>query len=141
MKDTDTRVASRYSSRHVAADTGCSGTARNSDRMAWTQLGVRMGFTRDQNQREEILDGIRQMAWAEIGARHRYLGGPAARAIFRAVLGPSDRARRVGIARLGGGRRLIGLENALGTRSYVLDLDAEAIHLLDEFNFRQSRIA
>ena len=39
-----------------------------------------MGFTRDENQREEILDGIRQMAWAEIGARQRYLGGPAARA-------------------------------------------------------------
>ena len=109
--------------------------------MAWTQLGVRMGFTRDENQRVEILHGIRHMAWTETGARHRYLGGPAARAIVRAVLGPRDRARRVGIARLDGGRRLIGLENALGTRSYVLDLDAEAVHLLDEFNHRQPRIA
>jgi hypothetical protein len=141
MKDTDTRIASRYSTRHLVADTGCSATAVNTDRRAWTQLGVRMGFTRDENQREEILDGIRHMAWAETGARQRCLGGPAARAIVRAVLGPSDRAHRVGIARLGGGRRLIGLENALGTRSYVLDLDAEAVHLLDEFNHRQSRIA
>jgi hypothetical protein len=140
MKDTDTRIASRYSTRHLAAHTGCSTTAVNADRMAWTQLGVRMGFTRDENQREEILDGIRHMAWAETGARHHYPGGPAARAIARAVLGPRDRANRVGIARLEGGSRLIGLENALGTRSYVLDLDAEAVHLLDEFNHRQSPI-
>jgi hypothetical protein len=141
MTDTDTRIASRCSTRHLAADTGCSGTAVNIDRMAWTLLGIRMGFTRHENQREEILDAILHMAWAETGARHRYLGGPAARAIVRSVLGPRDRARRVGIAPLGGGRRLIGLEDALGTRSYVLDLDAEAVHLLDEFNHRQSRIA
>jgi hypothetical protein len=66
MKDTDTRIASRYSTRHVAADTGCSATAVNTDRMAWTQLGVRMGFTRDENQREEILDDIFHMAWARL---------------------------------------------------------------------------
>ena len=140
---TDTRTATGHSTRCRAAATGCSSIALHPDegRLAWTQPGVRMGFTRDENQREEIRDGIRHMAWAETGARQRYLGGPAARAIVRAVLGPRDRAHRVGIARLGGGRRLIGLENALGTRSYVLDLDAEAVHLLDDFKHRQSRIA
>jgi len=100
-----------------------------------------MGFTRDENQREEILHGIRHMAWTETGARHRYLGGPAARVIVRTVMGHADQTHRVGIARLDSERRLIGLEHALGTRSYVLDLDAEAVHLLDEFNHRQSRIA
>jgi hypothetical protein len=122
-------------------DTGCGATAVNPDRMAWTQLGIQMGFTRDEDQRVEILDGIRRMAWTETGARNGYLSGPAARAIVRAVLGPRGRADRVGIAQLGGGRRLIGLDSALGTRSYVLDLDAEAVHLLGEFNQRQSRIA
>jgi hypothetical protein len=141
MKDTDTRIATRCSTRHLPADAGCSATAVNTDRTAWTQLGVRMGFTRDESQRMEILNGIRHMAWTESAARHRYLSGRAARAVVGAVLGHRDRAHRVGIARLDSGGRLIGLENALGTRSYVLDLDAEAIHLLDEFNHHQSRIA
>ena len=143
MKDTDTRIATGHSTRCRATATGCSSIALrpDEDRLAWTQLGVRMGFTRDENQRVEILDGIGHMAWAETAARDRYLGGPAARAVGRAVLGPRDRAHRVGIARLDSGRRLIGLENALGTCSYVLDLGAEAVHLLDEFNHRQPRIA
>jgi hypothetical protein len=140
---TDTRVATGHSTRCRSAATGCGSIALHPDeyRWAWTQLGVRMGFTRDENQREEILHGIQHMAWTQTGAHHRYLGGPAARAIVRAVLRHADQAHRVGIARLGGGRRLIGLKNALGIRSYVLDLDAEAVHLLDEFNHRQSRIA
>ena len=52
MKDTGTRVAARDSTRHLAADTGCSATAVNINRMTCTQLGVRMGFTRDENQRD-----------------------------------------------------------------------------------------
>ena len=141
---TDTRIATTYPAPHRAAAVGCSAVAlrTDDDRLSWTRLGVRMGFTRDESQRVEILDGIARMAWTETGARHRYLGGPAARAIVRAILGHRrDQLHRVGIARLDGGRRLIGLEHALGTRSFVLDLDAEAVHLLDEFNHRQPRIA
>ena len=44
-----------------------------------------------------------------------------------------DQLRLVGSAQLTGGRQLIGLEDTLGTRSYVLDLDAEAIYVLAEF--------
>lgn len=141
---TDTRIATGYPARHRAAAVGCSAIALHTDdnRRSWTKLGIRMGFTRDESQRNEILDGIAQMAWTETGERHRYLGGPAARAIVRAILGHHpDQPHRVGIARLDAGRRLIGLEHALGTRSFVLDLDAEAVHLLDEFHHRQSRIA
>ena len=47
----------------------------------------------------------------------------------------------IGIAQLDGGGRLIGLEDTVGTRSFVLDLDVEAIHLLDEFNHRQTKVA
>jgi hypothetical protein len=140
---TDTRIATGYPARHWAA-VGCSTTALHpdGDRRSWTQLGIQMSFTRDESQRVEILDGIAQMAWTETGTRHRYLGGPAARAIVRAILGHHpDQLYRVGVARLDTRRRLIGLEHALGTRSYVLDLDTEAVHLLDEFNHRQPRIA
>jgi hypothetical protein len=34
---------------------------------------------------------------------------------------------------LAGGRQLIGLDDGLGTRSYLLDLDSEAIYVLAEF--------
>jgi hypothetical protein len=141
---TDTRITTGYPARQRAAVAGCSATALHTDddRLSWTQLGIRMGFTRDDSQRLEILDGIARMAWTETGARHHYLGGPAARAIARAILGAHpDQHHRVGIGRLDAGRRLIGLEHATGTRSFVLDLDAEAVHLLDEFNHRQPRIA
>jgi hypothetical protein len=37
------------------------------------------------------------------------------------------------LAQLNGSRHLIGLEDSLGTRSYVLDLDSEAIYVLAEF--------
>jgi hypothetical protein len=139
---TDTRFATGHAARNRAAAAVCSAIALHTDgdRLFWTPLGIRMGFTIDESQRMEILDGIAQMSWTETGTRHRYLGGPAARAIVRALLGSSDQAHRVGIARLDGGGQLIGLEH-LGTRSFVLDLDAEAVHLLDEFNHRQPRIA
>jgi hypothetical protein len=141
---TDTRIATSHPARYRPAAVGCSAMALHTDddRRSWTPLGIRMGFTRDEPKRVEILDGIARMAWTETETRHRYLGGPAARAIVRAILGHHpDQLYRVGVARLDGGGRLIGLEHALGTRSFVLDLDAEAVHLLDEFNHRQPRIA
>ena len=80
----------------------------------------------------------------ELGDRDRvfsptYLGGQAARTIARAIIGHRhDRLRRVGIAQLAGGRRLIGLEDALANRSFLLDLGAEAIHVLDEVSNHQA---
>jgi hypothetical protein len=141
---TDTRSASSYAARRSAAAIDCGAIAEhaNDDRRSWTLLGIRMGFTCDESQREEILDGIARMAWTETGTRPRYPGGPAARAILLAILGHrSDRLHRIGIARLDDGGRLIGLEDTVGTRMFVLDLDVEAVHLLDEFSHRQPRIA
>ncbi len=139
----DTRIAIGRAARHrpVAGDRPFP-LHTDDHHLSWTQLGIRMGFTRDESQRVQILDGIARMAWAETAVRHHNLGGPAARAIARAIIGPHpDQHRRVGIARLDDGRRLIGLEHALGTRSFVLDLGAEAVHLLDAVNDRQPRIA
>jgi hypothetical protein len=141
---TDTRIAAGRLAPHRAAAVDCAAVALDTahDRFSWTGLGVRMGFTCEESQRLEILDGITRMAWTGTGTRHRYLGGPAARAIVRAILGhPRDQPHRVGIARLHGGGRLIGLDHTLGTRSFVLDLDVEAVHLLDQVNHRQPRIA
>ena len=105
------------------------------ERLRWTQLGVQMGFTGDERQREVILAAIDRMAWIESPACPPDLGGPAVRAIVAAVF----RHRRsqlnlIGTAQLTGGRQLIGLEDTLGTRSFLLDLDAEAIYVLAEFS-------
>ena len=105
------------------------------ERLSWTQLGVHMGYTAEESQREEILDAIERMTWTETPARPPYLDGPAVRAIVNAVFHHRrDQLHLVGVAQLNGGRQLIGLEDTIGTRSYLLDLDAEAIYLLAEFS-------
>ena len=110
------------------------------ERLSWTQLGVHMGYTAEEPQREEILDAIERMTWTETPARPPYLDGPAVRAIVNAVFHHRrDQLHLVGVAQLNGGRQLIGLEDTLGTRSFLLDLDAEAIYVLAEFS--QSRTA
>lgn len=103
------------------------------DRVTWTVLAVRMGFTREQPQRDRILDAVDQMTWIEARARPRHLDGPAVRAIVTAVFHHRrDQLRLIGVAPLADGRQLIGLEDTLGTRSYLLDLDSEAIYVLAE---------
>jgi hypothetical protein len=114
------------------------------DHLSWTRLGGRMGFTADESQRVSILDAIGQMHWVTgtETSRPSYLGGPAARTVARAIIGDRhDRLRRVGIAQLAVDRRLIGLEDALANRSFLLDLGAEAIHVLDEVSHHQPRLA
>jgi hypothetical protein len=109
-------------------------TEHRNDRLTWTALGVRMGFTRKQPQRDRILDAAYRMTWIDPRARPAYLDGPAVRAIVTAIFHHRrDQLRLVGIAPLADGRQLIGLEDTLGTRSYLLDLDSEAIYVLAEF--------
>jgi hypothetical protein len=59
--------------------------------------------------------------------------------IVNAVFFPRrDQIHLVGVAQLNGGRQLTGLEDTIGTRSYLLDLDAEAIYVLAEFSHPSS---
>jgi hypothetical protein len=105
------------------------------ERLSWTQLGVHMGYTAEEPQREEILAAIERMTWTETPGRPPYLDGSAVRAIVNAVFhyrrDPLHPVVRIGASPLNGGRQLIGLEDALGGRCYLLDLDAEAIYVLD----------
>ena len=104
------------------------------ERLHWTQLGVCMGYTAEESQREGILEAIDRMAWTETSTRPPYLEGPAVRAIVSAVFHHRpDQAHMVGVAHLGGGGQLVGLGDTLGARSYLLDLDAEVIYVLAEF--------
>ena len=110
-------------------------TDGGNDRLTWTALAVRMGFTRDQPQRDRILDAVDQMTWIEARARPPHVNGPAVRAIVTAIFHHHEQLRRVGIAPLPDGRQLIGLEDTLGACSYLLDLDSEAIQVLAESTY------
>ena len=110
-------------------------STHDADRLSWTALGMRMGFTSEQPQRDEILEAIDRINWVETPARPTCLDSQVVRAIVMAVFHHRrDQLRLVGSAQLNGGRQLIGLEDTLGTRSYVLDLDSEAIYVLAEFS-------
>lgn len=110
-------------------------STHDADRLSWTALGVRMGFTSQQQQRDEILDAIDRIHWVQTPARTPCLDSQVVRAIVVAVFHHRrDQVRLVGSAQLNAGRQLIGLEDTLGTRSYVLDLDSEAIYVLAEFS-------
>ena len=101
------------------------------DQLSWTVMGVRMGFTSEQPQRAEILAAIDRMSWIEPSAQLPGPEGAAARAVINAVIyRHPHRLQRIGVAGLGGERRLIGLDDTAGVGSYVLDLGAEAIHVL-----------
>jgi hypothetical protein len=142
-------VAPHYSSsqklRSPAGATGIAcGQARNDGltpegdhggRLSWTVLGVRMGFTSEQPQRIEMLAAIGRkswMSWMECPPQHLWLDGSAARAVVKAVIcrRPNPRLYRIGVADVGGERRLIGLEGTGGVGSFLLDLGVEVIHVL-----------
>lgn len=111
-----------------------NGITHSAERLCWTALGIRMGFTSKPRQRAEILAAIDRMTWSPAAAHPRYLDGQAARAVVNAIFpNRREQLRRTGVAALPGGGQLIGLEDSLGTGSYVLDLDSEAIYLLTEF--------
>lgn len=102
-------------------------------RLAWTPLGVRVGFTADRAQREHILTAVSRASWTDSPCAQDRLTSPAVRAVA-AVLGHrGERLRRVGIARMGS-RRLIGLEDTAGVCCWVLEQGCEAVHVLTELD-------
>jgi hypothetical protein len=102
-------------------------------RLAWTDLGVRMGYTREAPQREHILAAVARMTWTDDLDRVPYLTGPVVHALVRVLAGRHHpRLRSVGVAQLDGSQLLIGLHLHTGQRSYFLDLDSEAIHVLNQ---------
>jgi hypothetical protein len=104
-------------------------TGRAEEELSWTVLGRRMGFTSTRRQREQILTAIHTMTWADADPTLHIEG--AAGAVIAALLGRRrDRLRCIGVAGLGAGRRLIGLQDDRGARRFVLDLDSEAIYVL-----------
>jgi hypothetical protein len=115
-----------------ARNDGLTAGGDHSSGLSWTVLGVRMGFTSAQPQRIEILAAIGRMSWTERPPQHPCLDGSAARAVVKAVAcrRPHPRLYRIGVADLGGERRLIGLEDTAGVGSFVLDLGVEVIHVL-----------
>lgn len=109
-------------------------SAHSDDRLSWTALAVRMGFTNEQAQRDEILAAIDRITWTPTHIRPPSLEGAVVRVVVHAVFHHRrDQLRRIGLAQLNGGRQLVGLEDSLGTRSYVLDMDSEAIYVLTQF--------
>jgi hypothetical protein len=118
--------------REHARNDGLTAGGGHGSGLSWTVLGVRMGFTSEQPQRIEILAAIDRMSWTERPPQHPWLDGSAARAVVKAVTcrRPHPRLYRIGVADLGGERRLIGLEDTAGVGSFLLDLGVEVIHVL-----------
>jgi len=103
-------------------------------RLSWTALGIRVGFTADRVQREQILTAVSRTSWTDSPCAQGRLDTPAVRAVAAAVLGHrGERLRRVGIARMGS-RRLIGLEDTAGVCCWVLEQGCEAVHVLTELD-------
>ncbi|CCG02875.1 protein of unknown function [Blastococcus saxobsidens DD2] len=115
-----------------ARNDGLTADGDHGSGLSWTVLGVQMGFTSEQPQRIEILAAIGRMSWTQRPPQHPGLDGSAARAVVKAVACRRTHPRlyRLGVADLGGERRLIGLEDTAGVGSFLLDLGAEVIHVL-----------
>jgi hypothetical protein len=111
--------------------------------LTWTPLSRRLSVTRTARQRKQILAALAAMNWsADVDTSVAHLDGDAARAIVAAVYHHRrDQLRLVGTAALADGHQLVGLQHADGTRNYLLDLDAEAIHVLAEVPATDHRVA
>lgn len=116
-----------------ARNDGLTADGDHGSGLSWTVLGVRMGFTSEQPQRIEILAAIGRMSWTQRPPQHPWLDGSAARAVVKAVICRRTHPRlyQIGVADLGGERRLIGLEDTAGVGSFLLDLGVEVIHVLN----------
>jgi len=118
-------------------------TAARATQLAWTPLSRRLGVTRTARRRTQILTARSRMDWSpDIDTSLAHLDGEAARAIVAAVYHHRrDQLQLVGTAAVPDGHQLIGMQDADGTRSYLLDLDAEAIHVLAEVPTTDPRVA
>jgi hypothetical protein len=118
-------------------------TAARATGLAWTPLSRRLGVTRTARQRKQILTALADVDWsADIDTCLAHLDGEAARAIVAAVYHHRrHQLRLVGTAALPDGHQLVGLQDTDGTRNYLLDLDAEAIHVLAEIPAADPRVA
>jgi len=108
----------------------------------WTPLGRRLGITRHAVQRRALLVAMQGMSWQRPTQYKEILDDPIVQAVAGTVLhGRIDVARLVGQRDLGDGRRLIGLQDAAGTRHYLLAQPtpgtdrwlSEVIHVLTEY--------
>lgn len=115
-----------------ARNDGLTADGDHGSGLSWTVLGVRMGFTSEQPQRIEILTAISRMSWTERAPQHPWLDGSAVRAVVKAVVCRRlhPRLYRIGVADLGGERRLVGLVDTACVGSFVLDLGVEVIQVL-----------
>jgi hypothetical protein len=118
-------------------------TAAHATDLAWTPLSRRLGVTRTARQRKQILTALADMDWsADVDTTLAHLDGEAVRAIVAAVYHHRrGELRLVGTAALPDGHQLVGMQDADGTRSYLIDLDAEAIHVLAEIPTADPRVA
>jgi hypothetical protein len=101
--------------------------------LSWTALGVRMGCATEAPQREDILAAVGRIVWQSATAQLMF-DSPAVQAVVAAIMGRGWRLRirRVGITQINGGRQLVGVDDAHGTRQHVIDLASlsEALHVL-----------
>ena len=107
----------------------------------WTPLGRRLGITRHAAQRCALLIAKQHMTWQQPTHCPDVLDDNLVRAVAGAVLdGRIGAVRLVGQRDLGDGRRLIGMQDAAGTRHYLLAQPtpgtdrwlSEVVHVLTE---------
>jgi hypothetical protein len=102
--------------------------------LVWTAMGVRMGYTTEAPQREDILAAVARIVWQPAASTAVMFHSPAVQSVIAATMGRFWRRHlhRFGITQINGGRELVGVEDKHGTRHYVIDLDclSEAIHVL-----------
>lgn len=106
----------------------------------WTPITAVLGLTTSAAQRAQIRDAAAVMTWEPAGHPvHRTAGLPCSelglsgvtQAVAAAAVGGQvDRIRRVGAADMPGGRRLFGLHDPWGARTFLIADGAETVHVL-----------
>jgi hypothetical protein len=103
-------------------------------RLSWTHLGTHMGYTATQAQREAILAAIERMTWTTPPVRPDDVGAAVCSVVRALTRHRFDQLRLLGVAQFTSGAHLVGLEDSLGGRRYLIDLGAEAIYVLAEYS-------
>lgn len=103
--------------------------------LTWTRLGRAMGVTQSATARDEIGAAAEQMRWVKPHELRLLNQAPARSVVAGIFFGRRDELRRAGVAALasgGAGRRLIGLEDADGSRYFLVHdrCRAEVVYVL-----------